>query len=89
MTEPRGHHEQFQAAKRGMSWLPILPGVLLAVLGVCWLGVFYLSSGRYPVLILRYWNLAVGGALLCLGFVATLTVSLVLLITARSKSSRR
>jgi hypothetical protein len=40
-------------------WLPIT-AVTLIVLGISWLVVFYLSSGEYPVLSWRYWNLGVG-----------------------------
>lgn len=48
------------AAKRPSPiWLPIT-AVSLIVFGIAWLVVFYLSSGQYPVLSWRYWNLAIG-----------------------------
>jgi hypothetical protein len=45
--------------KQSGIWLPIT-AVSLIVLGIGWLVVFYLSSGAYPVLTWRYWNLAIG-----------------------------
>ncbi len=55
---------QTAATKRpSPMWVPIL-AVGLILIGICWLVIFYLSQGEWPIKDLRYWNLGIGfGAL--------------------------
>ena len=51
-------------------WVPTMLGFM--VLGLFWLVVYYLSgSKQYPVPSLNQWNMAVGFALIMIGFIMT------------------
>lgn len=60
-TPPADVRPQSAAASNKPSpvWVPAT-SVALILLGITWLVVFYLSSGRYPVDSWGYWNLGIG-----------------------------
>jgi hypothetical protein len=47
-------------------WAPLM--LTLMVLGLVWIVVFYISQTSYPIPDIGNWNLAIGFALLLVGF---------------------
>lgn len=50
-------------------WAPMMVGLM--VLGLVWLVVFYLSSAKFPIPGISYWNMVIGFVLLMAGFAMT------------------
>lgn len=48
-------------------FVPVMVGMM--VLGVLWVSVFYITSGRLPIASIGYWNLGIGMGLIMAGFV--------------------
>lgn len=59
------------ADKTSPSWYAPLFVVLLVV-GLLWIVVYYVSSGALPIGALGAWNLAVGFAVMMIGFMMTM-----------------
>ena len=58
--------------------IPLSPGwwaptfVTLMVLGLVWVLVYYISSARYPIPDITWWNLVIGLGVMMIGFLMTL-----------------
>lgn len=51
-------------------WAPTF--VTLLIVGLAWLVVYYFTGTAYPIPRIGYWNLAIGLAIMLVGFLMTL-----------------